>query len=238
MQKIKKFIGGFKKMKKKFLKWIPPFVGLMLIAIATVGFTSAYLSRSPGNVKNVITTGSVKIKLDEDKWNPNNAKDLYPLQSISKNPKITNTGKNDAVVFLEVSVPCVNISTVGSNGLKTEKTKRELFTFSPKADTWSLVKKTNSGTTETYVYGYKSTLKPNEVTTTLFDSVQAINYVEDEGIADNIYKVEVVAKAIQGNIANKGLEAVYNDLIAQESSDNGIKSVGDEEIKVEDIVNP
>lgn len=208
-------------MKKKFLKLIPPLVGLMLIAVATVGFTSAYLSRSPGTVKNVVTTGSVKIKLDEDNWNPNNAKDLYPLQSISKNPKITNTGKNDAVVFLEVTVPKARISIVGNNGLKTTRDNRELFTFTPKLDTWSLVKTVQSSTQTKYVYGYKSTLKPNEVTTTLFDSVQAINYVEDEAIADNTYSINVIAKAIQGNIANKGLQAVYEDLINQEDSDNG-----------------
>ena len=102
-------------MKRKFIKIVPFFIGLMLIAFATVGLTYAYLSRSPGEVKNTFTVGSVKIQLLEDNWNPNNAKELHPNQVFTKDPRVRNTGDNNAFVFLEVYVPMDNISLVDKN---------------------------------------------------------------------------------------------------------------------------
>lgn len=201
-------------MKRKFIKIVPFFIGLMLIAFATVGLTYAYLSRSPGEVKNTFTVGSVKIQLLEDNWNPNNAKELHPNQEFTKDPRVRNTGDNNAFVFLEVYVPMDNISLVGKGAskLKGDKINQELFTFDANTTNWTLVGEREMPRYKKYVYSYNNVVKPGEYTSNLFTKVKTVNYVEYLNSAKS-YNLKVIAKAIQsdGNtIRSKDMIDIYN----------------------------
>ena len=200
-------------MKRKFIKIVPFFIGLMLIAFATVGLTYAYLSRSPGEVKNTFTVGSVKIQLLEDNWNPNNAKELHPNQVFTKDPKVRNTGDNNAFVFLEVYVPMDNISLV-DNALKLKGVKfnQELFTFDANTTNWTLVSEREMPRYKKYVYSYNNVVKPGEYTSNLFTKVKTVNYVEYLNSAKS-YNLKVIAKAIQSDgstISKKTMTNIYN----------------------------
>lgn len=205
-------------MKRKFIKIVPFFIGLMLIAFATVGLTYAYLSRSPGEVKNTFTVGSVKIQLLEDNWNPNNAKELHPNQEFTKDPKVRNTGDNNAFVFLEVYVPMDNISLVGKGAskLKGDKINQELFTFDANTTNWSLVKREDVSGYRKYVYSYNNVVKPGEYTSNLFTKVKTVDYVEYLNSAKS-YNLKVIAKAIQsdGNTISKDMTNIYNSSLAK-----------------------
>lgn len=205
-------------MKRKFIKIVPFFIGLMLIAFATVGLTYAYLSRSPGEVKNTFTVGSVKIQLLEDNWNPNNAKELHPNQEFTKDPKVGNTGDNNAFVFLEVYVPMDSISLVDKNvsKLKGDKINQELFTFDANTTNWSLVKREDVSGYRKYVYSYNNVVKPGEYTSNLFTKVKTVNYVEYLNSTKS-YNLKVIAKAIQsdGNtISKETMTNIYNSSLA------------------------
>ena len=73
---------------------------LMSVAMITTG-TLAYLTDRDSDV-NVFTVGNVDITLDEDFVQ---GSELVPGVDIDKVPTITNTGKNDAYVWMTVAVP-------------------------------------------------------------------------------------------------------------------------------------
>ena len=113
----------------------------LLLGIAFSGaVTIAYLTRSVGEVRNVITAGSVKARLTEAHWDAEKALKVYPGQTLEKDPVVQNTGKNEANVFLEVRIPVENISVVDEKpGKKTEKERRELFQFEADTGKWTLL---------------------------------------------------------------------------------------------------
>lgn len=80
------------------------FVPVLLILIsltASVSGTLAYLTDRDSDA-NVFTIGNVTIELNEDF---EQGSELIPGVDIKKIPTITNTGKNDAWVWLELAIP-------------------------------------------------------------------------------------------------------------------------------------
>ena len=76
-------------------------LSLVLVAALAIGGTLAYLTDREGKT-NVFTVGNVDIKLNEDFVQ---GAQLVPGESIEKNVTVTNTGKNDAWVWVEITVP-------------------------------------------------------------------------------------------------------------------------------------
>lgn len=76
-------------------------VCFVLVAAISIGGTLAYLTDRDSEV-NTFTIGNVDIDLEEDFTQGST---LIPGQDITKKPYITNTGKNDAWVWLTFSVP-------------------------------------------------------------------------------------------------------------------------------------
>lgn len=74
---------------------------LVLCLTLTVGATVAYLT-DRDSAANIFTVGDVSIKLEEDF---EQGTKLIPDVDIEKIPTITNTGKNDAWVWLELAIP-------------------------------------------------------------------------------------------------------------------------------------
>lgn len=148
---------------------------------------------------NTITIGGVDIELKEEKWDEEEPlgghEDLVPNQSVNKDPKVTNTGKSDAYVYLEVSIPKANIAIVDDAGNKLPAASRELFSYTANTG-WTLLKTVDGENSVTYVYGYNDVLAAGQSTNTLFDTVTLANITEDTTL-DRNQEIPVTAKAIQ-----------------------------------------
>ena len=105
-------------MKKKVL-----LVSLLvaLLAVVIVGSSLAYFTANDEK-KNTFTVGNVKIEIVEEKWDEaveaEENKDMYPGQTIDKDPVVNNIGKNPA--FIRVSVS--DLDQFGENAMITYAT--------------------------------------------------------------------------------------------------------------------
>ena len=95
-------------MKKKSI--LMAAIAVMLVAVLVVGGTLAYFTDTK-SATNTFTMGNVKITLDEtDVKNPEgrttkgNTYDVYPGQTVTKDPVVHNTGKNAAYIRATVNV--------------------------------------------------------------------------------------------------------------------------------------
>ena len=83
----------------------------VLVAAISIGATLAYLTDRDSEV-NTFTIGDVTIDLKEDF---EQGATLIPGVNIEKKPTITNTGKNDAWVWLTFAIPAaLDVNTPGS----------------------------------------------------------------------------------------------------------------------------
>jgi len=124
-----------------------------LVGVLAIGGTMAYLT-STQSATNTFTVGKVNVELnepnfpgvdedDEDPSDPevdpnkdtddNGIPDInehqVPNQETNKDPKLTNTGVSDSVVFFKVTVPVREFTHVASDGTVGEKSRDELYYF-------------------------------------------------------------------------------------------------------------
>ncbi len=87
-------------MKKKILT-----LGLVaaLSATAAIGGTLAYFTDTAEKVDNVFTVGNVKIQIEEEHWKPAEANDVFPGQTLTKDPKVKNKGNNSCFIRAKIS---------------------------------------------------------------------------------------------------------------------------------------
>lgn len=88
-------------MQKKSL--ITMLAALGLVGTVMVGATVAYLSDTTEEKVNVFTVGDVEIEINEPGWEEEKGQALEYGATVTKDPQITNTGKNDAYVVMEVT---------------------------------------------------------------------------------------------------------------------------------------
>ena len=161
----------------------------------SAGALSAYMTSSE-TATNTFTAGEVKIDLQEPAWKPEDGKHLVAKQTVLKDPKIKNTGKNPAYVFMTVQVPVRTLTLYNDAGRKEEYSETtELFNlkknvngiYETLSDTnsgnWVLLKdRSTYGTKDesftTYVYAYRVPVEPNATSEALFDAVQLKNVIE------------------------------------------------------------
>jgi predicted ribosomally synthesized peptide with SipW-like signal peptide len=132
-------------MKEKLKKSVKPILSLMLVFALVFTGIFAYLT-AKDSATNTFTVGNVDILLYEDDWYdhdtyadtgtktilndenendiPDFAENIVPGQKIAKAPYVENTGRNEAWVYLVVSVPTATESQVlsddtGSYGINT-----------------------------------------------------------------------------------------------------------------------
>lgn len=171
--------------------------GVMLL-----GGTMAYLTDYDQAV-NEFTVGKVEIELTEPDWKPEENTDITPGQEIDKNPMVTNTGINDAFVYLQVAIPTAEVITADVNGNRNPEREQELFTFTKK-DGWELISEDAGESEKIYTYAYNKVLAANQQTGSLFDTVVFANVIEGELDTAQL-SVPVRAYAIQ--TANTGGDA-------------------------------
>ena len=154
-------------MKKKRL--VVTMASVAAIAAIGIGSTFAYFT-SQDEATNAFTLGDIEIELTEDNWDEDNGVNILPMQTIAKDPAVTNTGLNDAYIFLKVTVPQAEVQLEGQEAAEVQ----DLFTLNNISDKWTLVSEENG----VYVYAYNETVAPEASTDALFDSVTLANLVE------------------------------------------------------------
>ncbi len=185
----------------------------------------AYLTDYDKTV-NEFTVGKVDIELQEPNWKPEENTKLEPSQQIRKDPQVKNIGKNDAFVYLEVSIPMADVITADEAGNRIDRKNTELFTFTKKADWTSLETKT-SGQNKIYTFAYNKILKPGQTSTTLFDTITFANIIEGQ-LDTRQFTVPVRAYSIQtvntggdaGTVAQQAA-AAYQKYVKQNNGQAG-----------------
>lgn len=177
--------------------------GLMLLLMGTMMFTAgsalAYFTDTEQAVNN-ITVGKVDITLTEPKWDqtPDEEKEnITPGKVLVKDPKITNTGINDAFVFMTVEVPAAELITANDDGSRNEKRITELYSWNINKG-WTQIGTAEDLTNENgkitgrkylYAYGNESkctSLEKGIATTELFSSVTFANVIEGQTFSNGI----------------------------------------------------
>ena len=196
-----------------------------ILCLASVGGVSAYLTDYE-KVSNEFTVGKVDIELKEPEWKPEENKKIEPSKVIHKDPQITNTGTNDAFVYMEVSIPMANVEAAAENGERLGKKVQELFYFEAK-DSWMQLSVQNTESRRTYTYAYKKILKPQETSEALFDTVKFLNLIEGQ-LDGQTFEIPVRAYAIQtsytgGSSDNlpEQIKAAYEKYVNQNKNQDG-----------------
>lgn len=154
-----------------------------LVALAAIGATLAWFTDSK-DVTNVVTMGNVEIKLEEPLFSAahanNTIADVVPNQSIVKDPTITNTGKNDAYIRVQVAYTGLTAAQIAQleAGLQID------------ADLW-----VKSGD-YFYYQGNDGILAAGSAAVKFFDKV-TIPYQWGNEMKDKTFEIKVSAQAIQ-----------------------------------------
>ena len=180
--------------KKRNLKRAGLVAGIL--CLASVGGVSAYLTDF-NKADNQFTVGRVAITVEEPGFDPEEQTKIEPGKEISKDPKIKNTGVNDAFVYLEVSIPMANVEAVTEAGTRLGVKNQELFSFQP-SESWTKLSSKTSGNNQIYVYAYNKILTAEETTEALFSSVKFLNVIEKQ-IDEQQLSIPVRAYAIQAS---------------------------------------
>ena len=196
-----------------------------ILCLASVGGVSAYLTEYE-KVSNEFTVGKVDIELKEPEWKPEENKKIEPSKVIHKDPQITNTGTNDAFVYMEVSIPMANVEAAAENGERLGKKVQELFYFEAK-DSWMQLSVQNTESRRTYTYAYKKILKPQETSEALFDTVKFLNLIEGQ-LDGQTFEIPVRAYAIQTSYTggssdnlSEQIKAAYEKYVNQNKNQDG-----------------
>ena len=196
-----------------------------ILCLASVGGVSAYLTDYE-KVSNEFTVGNVDIELKEPEWKPEENKKIEPSKVIHNDPQITNTGTNDAFVYMEVSIPMANVEAATENGERLGKKVQELFYFEAK-DSWMQLSVQNTESRRTYTYAYTKILKPQETSEALFDTVKFLNLIEGQ-LDGQTFEIPVRAYAIQTSYTggssdnlSEQIKAAYEKYVNQNKNQDG-----------------
>ena len=193
---------------RKSKKMTAGILGALTLVMVT-GSAMAYFTDSE-QAKNHITIGKVDISLTEPNWDkvPDKEKEnIVPGKELVKDPTITNTGINDAFVFMKVTVPAAELVT------KNEKALKQLYSWEINKGWIQLgdakaVTENGKTTAFEYIYAYGSNascsaLAKNVSTSALFDKITFLNVIEGQQFADGTgleeseTEINVQAYAIQ-----------------------------------------
>lgn len=194
----------------------------LLCAATAVGGTLAYLTDRE-NITNTFTVGSVKIEESEPNYDPDPddeiTHDIVPNEEIEKDPQLKNVGRNDAFVYMQVTIPVAEVITADEDGKvlnNGQAVATELFSMndlvlsgSSEDGGWYLMEKAaNEDGDMVYTYLYDQILKPEDSTKPLFTSVTFVNLVEGQ-LDEETIKIPVTSYAIQTlNTADDGSASV------------------------------
>ena len=179
-------------------------IAVLLLIALLIGGIFAYFTDTD-SATNTFTIGNVDIELLEESWDPtNNATNLTPGATIAKDPTVHNIGTNDAYVFVEVIIPCVD--TDGDGNVE------QLFNFNtnntPNAG-WTIINSPAiSNGSITYVLAYATTESNTTTMTTLASSATT-----STAAFSNVTLASTLDGNVAANIANTANVAHSADII-------------------------
>lgn len=211
-------------MKKKSI--LMAAIAVMLVAVLVVGGTLAYFTDTK-SATNTFTVGDVKIKLDESNVNDPDARtangntyNVYPGQTVKKDPIVHNTGKNAAYIRATVNVSdWMNLvaayypdfkETFPNDGYKAALN----LLVGELGEGWSVVEVVKGDTftigqfDAKFILKYDGTLAAGADTTAMFQNV-IVPAGLDNANASSFSSVKVVAQAIQAD-GFDSWEAAFN----------------------------
>ena len=191
------------------------------LCLLCISGTSAYITDATEReyTFSVLTSKDGKLgELLEPNWDPKNATDLQPNETIKKDPYLKCEAEAEMWAFIKVEMPTVE----GKVGNETEKTVHDGFTYEIN-DGWKLIevegygKSNTAGTDSVYIYGYKDPVEKGEVTPTLFDNIT----VQDFSKLDNNFTdtVDVTGYMIQ-TLSIDSLEDAANIIFVSMKNEN------------------
>lgn len=221
---------------KNLRKATPLFVGALALGMLVGGITAYQTDKDYSG--NVFTIGSVRIRAWEPHFPtkdvdrdgvPDECEQITSHETIPKDPRIQNTGTNDAIVFFRVTAPVEELTLINDDGTRTGPADCDLFYFKRAADGEELHRNnfnpkwielrsldnrfvTCEGVNEenkgyTYIFGYHTKIKPSQYTETLFDKVQHKKYGSRTITANEVEKIKIESFAIQAEDIHKaGIE--------------------------------
>lgn len=163
------------------------------MAVLAVGGSSLAYFTDTDSADNVFTVGNIKIDLTEPKWEAEGkeeAKDMYPGEPVAKDPTVTNTGANPAVVRIKVTFPD------GYN-----------FTYRTDYVTGKLGDHWVDGGDGYFYYTLPLDNKENPTTDALFDQVVLGTNVTDDYTGEEKH-IDVKVEAVQA----QGIFTKYDDM--------------------------
>lgn len=195
------------------------FLGISVFAV-TAGITSSYLTSYPEQLENIVSTGFLGIVLKEPGWNEQEAENLLPRSTVTKNPTSENTGNTSAWMFARVTVPLRTIALVDEKTRrKTEEKETELFSFQVLPE-WEQISRRQQPDSVEYVFGYQQIVEPGKKTAPLFEQVMVVNYLEGELSGEEVLEIPVEVMAIQSSACASGtsLAEIYQIYLQQETN--------------------
>lgn len=205
-----------------------------LCAALAAGSTVAYLTDKE-DVTNQFTVGKVDIEGEEPNYTPDpdgKTNDIVPTEVIAKDPQIENVGKNDAYVYMDVSIPIAKVITTDVDGNRQNggvAKDTELFTMNNVSKKWTLMYSRRVDNNMVYVYSYNEILAPGKTTDPLFTSVTFANVVEGQ-IDEEQFDVPVNFYAIQALNTGDGTS------VPEQAADAWQKYVNQNEGQAGDVV--
>ena len=184
---------------------------------------------------NQFTVGKVDIEGEEPNYTPDpdgKTNDIVPTEVIAKDPQIENVGKNDAYVYMDVSIPIAKVITTDADGNRQNggvAKDTELFTMNNVSKKWTLMYSRRVDNNMVYVYSYNEILAPGKTTDPLFTSVTFANVVEGQ-IDEEQFDVPVNFYAIQALNTGDGTS------VPEQAADAWQKYVNQNEGQAGDVV--
>lgn len=167
-----------------------------MLVLSVLGAYSAYTSvtETKSNTFNIVASGdgSPAGQIEEPNWNAEKGKDMLPLKTVAKDPKVVSTVGYETWVFLTVEVPTFHATLDGTEGIYD--------TVVPNFNTdgkWIEIKSEKSsvaGKNSKYTYGYKEKVTARGETSSLFTEFSVPDFTKTEGISSSI---DVYGKMIQ-----------------------------------------
>lgn len=168
-----------------------------LAVTAVVGGSLAYFTDSEKK-DNVFTVGNVSIELTEPNWDKEEVDDIYPGESLAKDPTVKNDGSNPCFVRIKVD----GLDCLGDGN---EITYRTNYNDGEVSTGWQVY--------GDYIY-YTSVLPAGDTTGTPAFTQIHIPTTVTNGFDDN-YDVVVTAEAVQAQGAKPSWADVQEMTVAE-----------------------
>lgn len=189
-------------------------IGGTLAACLAIGGVAAYLTDTESITNNLSLDTNFSIELTEPGFVEADAQGLAPMQTVVKDPTITNDGTVKAYVAATVKVPVFSGKIIGTDGKITTVTDQDVFAYELN-EGWSQVgNATVADGYRTYTYVYANALAADE-TAVVFDDVTVANLAEGISLTDTT--IDVIGHGIQAE-GHADATSAYNAYVAQNAA--------------------